>query len=433
MIIIKKNMPENKIAILGLGYVGLPLALAFGKKFNTIGFDINKNRVKELNNKKDSNLLSKKISFLKAKKIIFSSNENDLKNYNIFIVTVPTPIKKNKNPDLRHLYSASKIIARSLKKNDLVIYESTVYPGLTEEECVPVLERYSNLKFNRDFFIGYSPERVSPGDSRNLVNINKVVSGSNIKTTKFMYDLYKTIIKAKVYKATSIKVAEASKVIENAQRDINISFMNEISLICSKLGINTSEVLEAANTKWNFLNFKPGLVGGHCISVDPYYLTYKAKKLKYSPKVILSGRNINNKMGYYIANILLKKLKKNNLKFSKCTVGILGVTFKENCNDLRGSKVLDIIKVLLKAKVKLHVYDPIVSKKEFKKYYPNIKIDKIDKKLDVLIVAVSHKEFLKLNYYKIKDMLKNENSIVMDIKSIFSDKRIKKNFDYWSL
>jgi UDP-N-acetyl-D-galactosamine dehydrogenase len=426
-------MLNNKIAIIGLGYVGLPLALAFGKKFSTIGFDINKDRIKELQKKNDSNLLSKKTLFDKSKKLIFSSNSNDLKKSNIFIVTVPTPVKKNKTPDLSYLYSASKIVAYNLKKNDLVIYESTVYPGLTEEKCVPVLETYSKLKFNKDFFVGYSPERLSPGDSKELTKISKVVSGSNLRITNIVYNLYKKIIKAKVYKATSIKVAEASKVIENAQRDINISFMNEISLICSRLGINTSEVLKAANTKWNFLNFKPGLVGGHCISVDPYYLTYKAKKLKYSPKVILSGRNINDKMGYYVASILLKKLKKNNLKFSESVVGILGVTFKENCNDIRGSKVLDIIKVLQKAKIKIKVYDPIVSIKDFNKYYPSLKIKKINKKLDAIIVAVSHKEFLKLNYVKIKNMLKNENSIVMDVKSIFNDKRIKSKFDYWSL
>ena len=427
------NILHNKIAIIGLGYVGLPLALAFGEKFNTTGFDINKNRIKELKNKNDSNLLSKRQSFYKSKKLKFSSNPQDLRNSNIFIITVPTPVKKNKKPDLSYLYSASKIVANNLKKSDLVIYESTVYPGLTEEECVPLLEKYSNLEFNKDFFVGYSPERISPGDNKDLANISKVVSGSNSKITNEVYNLYKKIIKAKVYKATSIKVAEASKAIENAQRDINISFMNEISLICSRLGINTSEVLEAANTKWNFLNFKPGLVGGHCISVDPYYLTYKAKKLKYSPKVILSGRNINDKMGYYVASTLLKKLKKNNLKFSQCLVGILGVTFKENCNDLRGSKVLDIIKTLQKVKVKLQVYDPIVSVKDFNKYYPNLKIKKIHNKLDALIVAVSHKEFLKLNYTKIKNMLKNENSIVMDVKSIFNDKRIKNKFDYWSL
>jgi len=426
-------MHSNKIAIIGLGYVGLPLALAFGEKFDTLGFDINQDRIKELQKKIDLNLLSNKQSFYKSKKIKFSSNKQDLRNANIFIITVPTPIKKNKTPDLSYLHSASKIVANNLKKNDLIIYESTVYPGLTEEECVPVLERYSKLEFNKDFFVGYSPERISPGDSKELRDISKVVSGSNLKITNDVYNLYKKIIKAKVYKATSIKVAEASKVIENAQRDINISFMNEISLICSRLGINTSEVLEAANTKWNFLNFKPGLVGGHCISVDPYYLTYKAKKLKYSPKVILSGRNINDKMGYYVARVLLKKLKKNNLKFSECKVGILGVTFKENCNDLRGSKVLDIIKVLQKAKIKLQVYDPIVSKKDFNKCYPNLIIKKIDKKLDALIIAVSHKEYLRLDYSKIKNMLKNENSIIMDVKSIFNDKRIKKNFDYWSV
>jgi UDP-N-acetyl-D-galactosamine dehydrogenase len=426
-------MNHNKIAIIGLGYVGLPLALEFGKKINTIGFDINKYRIQDLIKKKDTNLLSSKKSFNQAKKLKFSSNQNSLANVNIFIITVPTPIKKNKKPDLSYLLSASKMVAHNLKKNNLVIYESTVYPGLTEEECIPILEKYSNLIFNKDFYVGYSPERISPGDGKNLKNISKVVSGGNSRTTNFVYNLYKKIINAKVYKAKSIKVAEASKVIENSQRDINISFMNEISLICSKLKINTLEVLEAANTKWNFLNFKPGLVGGHCISVDPYYLTYKAKKLKYSPKVILSGRKINDKMGYYVANILLKKLKKNNLKFSESTVGILGVTFKENCNDLRGSKVLDIIKVLQRAKIKIQVYDPIVSIKDFNKYYPSLKIKKINKKLDALIIAVSHKEFLKLNYTKIKNMLKNQNSILMDVKSIFNDKRIKNKFDYWSL
>ena len=426
-------MINNKIAIIGLGYVGLPLALAFGEKFNTIGFDINKNRIRELQSKNDSNLLSNKKSFYRSKKLKFSSSTHDLRNANIFIITVPTPVNKNKTPDLRYLRSASKTVANNLKKNDLVIYESTVYPGLTEEECIPVLEKYSKLELNKDFFVGYSPERISPGDGKELKNISKVVSGSNLRSTNIVYNLYKKIIKAEVYKATSIKVAEASKVIENSQRDINISFMNEISLICSRLGINTSEVLEAANTKWNFLNFKPGLVGGHCISVDPYYLSYKAKKLKYSPKVILSGRNINDQMGFYVANILLKKLQKKNLKLSECVVGILGVTYKENCNDLRESKVLDIIKVLQKVKVKLKVYDPIVNSKDFNKYYPNLKIKKIDQKLDALIVAVSHKEFLRLNYTKIKNILKNENSIVMDIKSIFNDKRIKNKFDYWSL
>jgi len=309
---------KNNIAIIGLGYVGLPLALEFGKKFRTIGFDINNKRINELKKKKDINLLSNKDKFIKAKKLSFSSNKKDLKSVNIFIITVPTPVKINKNPDLGPLYGATRLVAKYLKKKDLVIYESTVYPGLTEEECVPLLEKNSNFKLNQDFFVGYSPERISPGDSIDIKNINKVVSGSNSKITNFIYLLYKKIIKAKVYKAKSIKVAEAAKVIENVQRDVNISFMNEISLICSKLGISTSDVLNAAKTKWNFLNFKPGLVGGHCISVDPYYLTYKAKKLKYSPKVILSGRSVNDKMGYYVASSLLKKIKKKNKKLLKC-------------------------------------------------------------------------------------------------------------------
>jgi UDP-N-acetyl-D-galactosamine dehydrogenase len=426
-------MLNNKIAVIGLGYVGLPLALAFGQKFNTIGFDINKKRVEQLKNKNDINLLSNKISFSKSIKLKFSSNSKHLINANIFIVTVPTPLKKNKKPDLSFLYSATKIVAKNLKKNDFVIYESTVYPGLTEEECVPLLEKYSKLEFNKDFFVGYSPERISPGDSKQLKDINKVVSGSNPKTTDFLFNLYKKIIKAKVYKAKSIKVAEAAKVVENAQRDINISFMNEISLICSRLGINTSEVLEAANTKWNFLDFKPGLVGGHCISVDPYYLTYKAKKHGYLPKVIQSGRNINDQMGYYVARTLLKKLNKNHSELSKCVVGILGVTFKENCNDLRGSKVFDIIKVLQKVKIKLQIYDPIVSTKNFNKYCPTLKIKKIDKKVDALIIAVAHNNFLKLNYNKITKMLKNKNSIVIDIKSILKNKNIKNKLNYWSL
>jgi UDP-N-acetyl-D-galactosamine dehydrogenase len=426
-------MLNNKIAVIGLGYVGLPLALAFGQKFYTLGFDINKNRIKELKNKKDSNLLSKKNDFYKAKKISFSSDLKDLKDTNIFIITVPTPIKKNKEPDLSYLHLASKIVAKNLKKKDLVIYESTVYPGLTEEICVPILEKHSNLKFNLDFFIGYSPERISPGDSKNIQNINKVVSGSNPRVSKFVYRLYKKIIKAKIHEAKSIKVAEASKIIENAQRDINISFMNEVSLICSKFGINTSQVLEASNTKWNFLNFKPGLVGGHCISVDPYYLTYKAKKLKYSPKVILSGRQINDKMGYYVAKVLLQKLKKAHLNLPRCSVGILGVTFKENCNDMRGSKVLDIIKVLKRSKIKLQVYDPIVNPDEFRKHYSDIKIKKINKKVDALIIAVPHNEFLKLNYNQLTKMLKNKNSIIIDVKSIFYKKKISNDFNYWSL
>jgi UDP-N-acetyl-D-galactosamine dehydrogenase len=427
------NAKKLNIAIFGLGYVGLPLALEFGKKFNTIGFDINKTRVSELKLKIDTNLLSKREDFIKSKKLSFSSNVENLNNSNIFIITVPTPVSKNNKPDLKYLRSASKIVGSLLKKRNFVIYESTVYPGLTEEECVPILEKVSKLKINKDFFVGYSPERISPGDNKGLKDISKIVSGSNEYAARFVYNLYKKIIKAEVFKAKSIKIAEAAKVIENAQRDINISFMNEISLIFSKLEINTQDVLEAASTKWNFLKFKPGLVGGHCISVDPYYLTYKAKKVGYTPQVILSGRKINENMGHYISNLLLKKLKKNYLNISKIKIGIMGVTFKENCNDLRGSKVIDIIKDLKKSGAEVLIYDPIVKNREFNKYLPDIKIKKITKKVDALIIAVSHKEFLKLKISDLKNILRNKNSILMDVKSIFRDDKIKNSFDYWSL
>ena len=427
------KLRKKKIAILGLGYVGLPLALEFGRKFETLGYDISNERIKELRFKKDINLLSSKKDFLQSKKISFTSTEKNLLDCNIFIITVPTPVKKNKNPDLSYLTKATKTVAKYLKINDFVIYESTVYPGLTEEHCIPILEKLSKLKLNLDFFVGYSPERINPGDGKSIKNINKVVSGSTPKSTTFIYSLYKSIIKAQVFKAKSIKVAEASKIIENAQRDINISFMNELSLIFKKLNINTQDVLDAAKTKWNFLDFKPGLVGGHCISVDPYYLTYKAKKHHYSPKVILSGRDINNNMGYFIAKVLLKKLKKNNLKLSKCTVGIFGITYKENSNDIRDSKVLDIIKVIKKSEIKLRIYDPIANQNEFKKYFPDLKIKKIKEKLDALIIAVPHKEFLKLNYSKLTKLLKNNNFIIIDIKSILSEKIIKDKYDYWSL
>ena len=427
------NDKKINIAILGLGYVGLPLALEFGKKFNTIGFDINKTRVSELKLKTDKNLLSKREDFIKSKKLSFSSNFKNLNNSNIFIITVPTPVSKNNKPDLKYLRSASKIVGCLLKTHNFVIYESTVYPGLTEEECVPILEKVSKLKINKDFFVGYSPERISPGDNKRLKDISKIVSGSNEYAATFVYNLYKKIIKAEIFKAKSIKIAEAAKVIENAQRDINISFMNEISLIFSKLKINTQDVLEAASTKWNFLQFKPGLVGGHCISVDPYYLTYKAKKVGYSPQVILSGRKINENMGHYISNLLLKKLKKNYFNLSKIKIGIMGVTFKENCNDLRGSKVIDIIKDLKKSGAEVLIYDPIVKNTEFNKYLPDIKIKKITTKVDALIIAVAHKEFLKLNISDLKNILRNKNSILMDVKSIFRDDKIKNSFDYWSL
>ena len=411
------NIKKCKIAVLGLGYVGLPLLLQFSKKFRVIGFDTDQNKIYEI----------KKII---KNKFIVSSDQNLLKDCNIFIVTVPTPIYANKTPNLNALKKATQIISNVLKKGDLVIFESTVYPGLTEEICIPILRNKNKFKLNRDFFVGYSPERISPGEKDDFTNINKVISGSNLKTTNFILRLYKKIIKAKIFKASSIKVAEASKIVENVQRDINISFMNEISLIFSRLNINTQDVLKAAKTKWNFLNFFPGLVGGHCISVDPYYLAYKAKQKKYDPQVILSGRKINNSMGFYVGGIVIKKIKKKFRK-KKINLGVFGLTFKENTNDTRDSKVFDMIKMFNKKNIKVYAIDPNLTKKDIPKNL-NIKLNKKIKKLDVLVLAVPHREFLKFNYFKMKKILNKEGAI-FDIRGVLKDKKIKSNFDYWSL
>lgn len=421
------DLKNKKIAIMGLGYVGLPLAIEFSKKFEVVGYDINKVKIREI----EKIYTQKKLS---NKKLKITSDDSFLNQIDIFIVTVPTPINKDKTPDLKPLKKASKLIGEKLKRGDVVIYESTVYPGLTDEISIPILEKKSKLKINKDFLVGYSPERVSPGDKNDFTKINKIVSGSNLYATNLVYKIYKTIIKAKLFKTNSIKVAEASKIIENVQRDVNISFMNEVSLILSKLNINTQEVLEAAQTKWNFLNFTPGLVGGHCISVDPYYLTFKAKKHNYKPKVILSGRLINNNMGIYVANVILKKIKKNFYKKKdKIKIGLFGLTFKENTNDLRDSKVFDIIKVLNKKKnIDLFAIDPFLKNKDVKNKF-KIKLNKKIKKLDVFILAVPHTQFLKFNYHKLKKILCNQSSIVIDIKGILKDKKIKENFDYWSL
>ena len=411
------NIKKCKIAVLGLGYVGLPLLLQFSKKFRVIGFDTDQNKIYEI----------KKII---KNKFIVSSDQNLLKDCNIFIVTVPTPIYANKTPNLNALKKATQIISNVLKKGDLVIFESTVYPGLTEEICIPILRNKNKFKLNRDFFVGYSPERISPGEKDDFTNINKVISGSNLKTTNFILRLYKKIIKAKIFKASSIKVAEASKIVENVQRDINISFMNEISLIFSRLNINTQDVLKAAKTKWNFLNFFPGLVGGHCISVDPYYLAYKAKQKKYDPQVILSGRKINNSMGFYVGGIVIKKIKKKFRK-KKINLGVFGLTFKENTNDTRDSKVFDMIKMFNKKNIKVYAIDPNLTKKDIPKNL-NIKLNKKIKKLDVLVLAVPHREFLKFNYFKMKKILNKEGAI-FDIRGVLKDKKIKRNFEYWSL
>ncbi len=411
-----------KIAVVGLGYVGLPLAVEFGKKYETIGYDINKSRVLELSSGEDSTLeVETELLNNVLKNGLFSVTDdlNLIKECNVYIITVPTPIDKNKNPVLIPLLSASEMVGKILKKNDVVIYESTVYPGCTEDDCVPVLEKFSNLKYNVDFFCGYSPERINPGDKEHTVSkILKVTSGSNTQISNFVDNLYKSIIHAGTFKASSIKVAEAAKIIENSQRDINIAFVNELSKIFNLIGIDTKEVLEAASTKWNFIKFSPGLVGGHCIGVDPYYLAQKAISLGYNPEIILSGRRINDSMGRYIAAEVIKLMIKKNIKVIGSKVLILGTTFKENCPDLRNSKVIDIIKELESYNLVLDIVDPHVDPKLFYKEY-GLKCSnriKSHNKYDCIILCVAHNEFIKMNYKKIK----KENSVLFDVKSVLS-------------
>ena len=406
---------DKKIAIIGLGYVGLPLAVEFGKKYPVLGFDINLNRIDELSVGIDKTMESSKEEISQSSFLKFSSKINDLKEYNIYIVTVPTPIDNYKSPDLKPLLAASKMLGSVIKKGDIVIYESTVYPGCTEEDCVPVLEKSSSLKFNVDFFCGYSPERINPGDKVNtLTKIKKVTSGSNYEIALVVDELYKSIITAGTHLAPSIKVAEASKAIENAQRDINISFVNELSLIFDKIGIDTFDVLEAASTKWNFLNYKPGLVGGHCIGVDPYYLAHKAESLGYYPQVILSGRRVNDEMGIFVANKVIKLMIQKGLTIKGARALILGVTFKENCPDIRNSKVIDIYNELKQFGLDVDVYDPLADSYEVNSEY-GIRLSNSMDQYEAIILAVSHKEFLSLDYAKIK---RNNNSIIFDIKSV---------------
>jgi UDP-N-acetyl-D-galactosamine dehydrogenase len=414
------NSKQN-IAIIGLGYVGLPLAVEFGKNFNVIGFDINKKRIEELNNGIDKTLESNFDQIKSSKGLKFSNNIDELFESNIFIITVPTPIDDFKAPDLKPLLKASEMIGKILKKGDLVIYESTVYPGCTEEDCVPVLENMSGLKYNVDFFCGYSPERINPGDKVNtLVKIKKVTSGSNSEIAEVVDLLYRSIIKAGTHKAPSIKVAEASKAIENAQRDINISFVNELALIFDKMGIDTQDVLDAAATKWNFLKYKPGLVGGHCIGVDPYYLAHKSESLGYYPQVILSGRRVNDNMGIFVANKVVKLMIQKGNSIKGGTVLILGVTFKENCPDIRNSKVKDIYNELKQFDLNVDVYDQHANKEEVYEEYGIRLIDKLGK-YSAIVIAVAHDEFLTLNYETLK---KEHNSIVYDLKSFINRKLI---------
>jgi UDP-N-acetyl-D-galactosamine dehydrogenase len=405
---------NHKIAIIGLGYVGLPLAVAFGSKYKTIGFDINTTRIAELSQGIDRTLESDKERILAANKLVFSSNTDDLKDCSVFIVTVPTPINQFKAPDLAPLLKASEMIGKVIQKGAVVIYESTVYPGCTEEDCVPVLEKFSGQKFNSDFYCGYSPERINPGDKINtLTTIMKVTSGSTPEIANFVDDLYSSIITAGTYKAPSIKVAEASKAIENAQRDVNISFVNELAIIFDRIGIDTNDVLEAAATKWNFLKYKPGLVGGHCIGVDPYYLAHKAESLGYHPQVILSGRRVNDNMGMFIANKVVKLMiqKGTNIKGAKAL--LLGVTFKENCPDIRNSKVVDIYNELVQFGLEVDVFDPHADSVQVQSEY-NIPLIQSPAKYDAIILTVAHKEFLQLDLDSLK---KGNHTIVFDSKA----------------
>ena len=423
------NLQDKKIAVIGLGYVGLPLAIEFGKKYKVLGFDINKDRIEELTsgrdrtNEADLEGLSYAMNLSIKGKIglSFSHKVDDLTLCNVYIVTVPTPIDQFKAPDLTPLLKASEMIGKVLKTGDIVIYESTVYPGCTEEDCVPVLEKNSKLKFNFDFFCGYSPERINPGDKVNtLTKIMKVTSGSTSEIADVVDSLYSSIIEAGTHKAPSLKVAEASKAIENAQRDVNISFINELALIFDKMGIDTNDVIDAAGTKWNFLKYKPGLVGGHCIGVDPYYLAHKAESLGYYPQVILSGRRVNDNMGMFVANKLVKLLISKNHVISNSKSLILGITFKEDCPDIRNSKVIDIYRELQQFNMNVDVYDPHADKHEVKEEYGVDLVETISDKYDAIILAVSHKEFLELN---IRAICASSDSIIYDIKS-FLDRSI---------
>jgi len=384
-----------KIAVIGLGYVGLPLAVEFGKKRSVVGFDINGDRIKELQSGVDNTLEVDGPELASAKHLSFTSNPEDIVDCNVYIVTVPTPIDRHKRPNLTPLVKASQSVGKLLKKGDIVIYESTVYPGATEEDCVPELEAQSGLKFNVDFFVGYSPERINPGDKKHrLTTITKVTSGSTAEVAEFVDNLYSDIVTAGTFKAQSIRVAEAAKVIENTQRDLNIALINELAIIFNRMEIDTLAVLEAAGTKWNFLPFRPGLVGGHCIGVDPYYLTHKAEEIGYHPEIILAGRRLNDRMGGYVAGQMVKEMMREDIKIKESNILVMGLTFKENCPDLRNTRVIDVIAELEGFGVNVDVYDPWADKDEAKSHYgidlvPDLK----GRKYDGVVVAVAHNEF----------------------------------------
>lgn len=411
------SLDNVKLGIIGLGYVGLPLAVEFGKKYPTLGFDINTKRVEELTQGHDFTLEVSTEELADSDFISYSANVDDLKGCNVYIVTVPTPIDKHKQPDLTPLVKASAMLAQVINKGDIVIYESTVYPGATEEVCLPEVERHSGLVFNQDFYAGYSPERINPGDKEHRVtNILKVTSGSTPEISDFIDSLYKSIITAGTYKASSIQVAEAAKVIENTQRDLNIALINELAVIFNKLNIDTEEVLKAAGTKWNFLPFRPGLVGGHCIGVDPYYLTHKAQAIGYNPEVILAGRRINDAMGEYVVSQLVKTMLKRKLPVNGANVLVMGLTFKENCPDVRNTKVVDILTELAEFDINVDVYDPWVNPEEAKHEY-DVDLISAPKSghYDAVIFAVAHHQFKALSADDIKAMMKSEH-VIYDLK-----------------
>ena len=420
----KIKSAEIKIAVIGLGYVGLPLAVEFGKKFDVIGFDVKNSRLEALRRFEDVTLETSTEELKAAVKLRYSSNIDDLRDRDVFIVTVPTPVDQYNRPDLTPLYMASETVGKSMKKGAVVVYESTVFPGCTEEECVPVLEKFSGLKFNKEFFCGYSPERINPGDKEHtLTKILKITSGSTAETAEIVDALYNSILCNGTHKASCIKVAEAAKVIENSQRDLNIAFVNELAKIFHLIGIDTNEVLAAAGTKWNFLKFKPGLVGGHCISVDPYYLTHKAQSLGYLPEVILAGRRINDGMGRYIASEVVKLLIQKDCKIKGAKILQLGITFKENCPDIRNSRAVDVVEGLNEFGCEVDVFDPWAEPEEVKHEYGIKSIRNADELFpefyDAVILAVSHREFVDLDISRFK----KSNSVVYDIKGIL-DKNI---------
>lgn len=431
---------QNKntiIGIIGLGYVGLPLAVAFAKKFQVIGYDINLSRIDELKSSHDSTFeLSDKDLLSVQEKIEFTYKSEEIKNCNIYIVTVPTPIDNANRPNLNPLIMASKTVGAVLSKNDLVVYESTVYPGVTEDICVPELEKASGLKFNQDFFCGYSPERINPGDKVNtLAKIKKITSGSTPEIAEEVDKLYQSIITAGTFKASSIKVAEAAKVIENTQRDLNIALVNELSVIFERLGLDTLDVLEAAGSKWNFLPFRPGLVGGHCIGVDPYYLTHAAEQVRYNPQVILAGRRINDNMANYLVKKVIQKMTLNGIDLKTCTVGVMGITFKENCPDIRNSKVLEILDELKRWGISVIVDDPWANPQELKNMHDiNLEIISSKNQVDALIVAVGHNEYRLKSVEELKSFCKGPNPVIADVKSIYQKKHlIDKGFSVFRL